>query len=265
MKKYLIFIFLIFVLILISIICYSYISKSRENIKSNNNTITTNKSITVTTKEKKEDIMDGIEVNYHASIRMEKEGKIIYFDPFKINISNNDANYIFITHSHYDHYSPEDIKKVMNNKTKFVVTSDLENKIIDLGVSKERILVVYPNEQFELDDLTFSTIPSYNINTTYHKKSWNWVGYNLRLGNYNYYIVGDSDVTNELKKVKCDVIFIPVGGTYTADYNDAALVVNQMKIKYAIPIHYGEVGSLSDAENFVNNLDNNIKGVILKK
>ena len=49
-----------------------------------------------------------VEVLCHSSIRIE-EGIVIYIDPFKINKDYHDADYIFFTHSHYDHFSPEDI------------------------------------------------------------------------------------------------------------------------------------------------------------
>lgn len=217
-----------------------------------------------TTTKSKENIMNGITLNYQSSIRMEKEGKIIYFDPFKIDKNKNDADYIFITHSHYDHYSIEDIKKVMKDTTKFVVTSDLESKISSLGVSSNNIMVANPNETKTLDDLTFDIIPAYNINKDYHKRTYNWVGYNLTIDNTSYYIVGDSDVTDEFKNVKCDVIFVPVGGTYTMSDSEAADAINKMNVKIAVPIHYGEVGSRNNAENFVNQLNENIEGIILK-
>ena len=41
-----------------------------------------------------------------------ESGKKIYIDPFKISENYGDADYIFITHDHYDHFSPEDIEKV---------------------------------------------------------------------------------------------------------------------------------------------------------
>ena len=44
-----------------------------------------------------------IDVLCHSSIRIE-EDKIIYVDPFKIEQKYNDADYIFCTHSHYDHF-----------------------------------------------------------------------------------------------------------------------------------------------------------------
>ena len=49
-----------------------------------------------------------IKVLYHSSIKIESNINI-YFDPFKIEVASNDADVIFITHEHYDHFSPEDI------------------------------------------------------------------------------------------------------------------------------------------------------------
>ena len=220
--------------------------------------------ITTTRKKQEDKIMDDVTVNYHASIKLKKDGKVIYFDPFKIEERKNDADYIFITHSHYDHYSEEDIKKVMNDNTKFIVTSDLESKVKALGVIDDNVLVVYPNEEHNIDDISFETVPAYNTNKSYHKKSYNWVGYVVNLDGVKYYIVGDSDVTDELKKVTCDVIFIPVGGTYTMTDVEAANAVNEMKPKYAIPVHYGEVGSVENAQNFVDSLNDDINGIILE-
>lgn len=54
-------------------------------------------------------MLENIKVLCHASIKFSGE-KIIYFDPFKIEKEYHDADVIFITHSHYDHFSEEDIQ-----------------------------------------------------------------------------------------------------------------------------------------------------------
>ena len=56
---------------------------------------------------------DNIKVICHSCIKISTE-KTIYIDPFKIKEKLNDADIIFITHSHYDHFSEEDILKIFN-------------------------------------------------------------------------------------------------------------------------------------------------------
>ncbi len=58
-------------------------------------------------------MIENIEVLYHSSIRISKN-KIIYIYLFKIDKNYNDADIVFITHDHFDHYSEEDIDKVIN-------------------------------------------------------------------------------------------------------------------------------------------------------
>lgn len=258
MKK-LLYVFIVLIILIVGFLLANNYLSNKDNKTSDNK-----KTTTTTKKEetKKENIMEGVTLNYHASIRIEKNNKVIYFDPYKIDDAKNDADYIFITHSHYDHYSESDIKKVMKGSTKFIVTSDLEDKVNALGTNN--ITVAYPEKNYTIDDLKVETIPSYNTNKTFHKKSYNWVGYNVEIDNVKYYVVGDSDITDELKKVKCDVIFIPVGGTYTMTDGEAAEVVNEIKPKYAVPIHYGEVGSKTNAESFISKLNSEIEGIILK-
>ena len=114
--------------------------------------------------------------------------------------------------------------------------------------------------------IKFETIPAYNTNKTFHPKENDWVGYIIDIKGVKYYISGDTDITEESKKVKCNVAFVPVGGTYTMDAKEAAQLINIIKPEIAIPIHYGSVvGTNEDAEEFIKNLNPLIKGVILMR
>ena len=209
--------------------------------------------------------MENIEVLCHSAIRF-SGNKIIYFDPYKINKNYNDADYIFITHDHYDHFSEEDILKVKKEETKIIVPSDLLEKSEKLGFDKENILTVMPNNSYKIDNISFETIPAYNVNKNFHPRANNWVGYIINLNNTIYYIAGDTDITEENKKVKCDVAFVPIGGTYTMTAKEAATLVNEIKPKIAVPIHYGLiVGTKEDATTFKNSLNDDIKCEILIK
>ncbi len=208
--------------------------------------------------------MEEVTVNYHSSIKINNT-KIIYIDPYKIKDSVNDADIILITHSHFDHFSEEDILKVKNNSTLIFVTKDLYQKTLDLGFEETNITVVNPNKSYEIDEnISFDTIPAYNTNKQFHQKEYEWVGYIININDKIYYIAGDTDITDENKKVKCDIAFIPIGGTYTMNYKEAAELVNIIKPKTVIPVHYNAiVGTKKDEEGFKKLLDNNIVCKIL--
>ena len=210
-------------------------------------------------------MIENIEVLCHSSIKFSKE-KIIYFDPFKIKEEYKDADIIFITHSHYDHFSEEDIEKVRKENTVILITNDLYEKTLNLGFKKENIIIVEPNKEYKIDNIEIKTIPAYNINKKFHLKQNDWVGYIIKIEDITYYIAGDTDITDENKKVKCDVAFVPIGGTYTMNFKEASDLINIIKPKIAVPIHYGDiVGLKQDAIEFTKMLNKEIEGIIMIK
>ena len=210
-------------------------------------------------------MLEYIEVLCHSSIKINKE-KVIYIDPFKIDKNYNDADIVFITHDHYDHYSEEDIDKVINENTIIIIPEELLTKLLRKGINKNAIITVEPNEKYMVQGIKFETIPAYNTNKTFHPKENGWVGYIIEIKGVRYYIAGDTDITEENRRVKCDVAFVPVGGTYTTDFKEAAQLINEIQPKIAVPIHYGSVvGTKQDATNFIKLLHSSIKGIILMK
>ena len=210
-------------------------------------------------------MLEGIEVLCHSSIRINKE-KVIYIDPFRIDKNYNDADLIFITHDHYDHYSEEDIDKIKKEDTIIIAPEELLTKLLRKGFRKDSIITVEPNKKYMIQGMKFETIPAYNTNKQFHPKENGWVGYIIEIKGVRYYIAGDTDITEENKKVKCDVAFVPVGGTYTMDFKEAAFLINEIKPKIAVPIHYGSVvGTKQDAEDFKRLLHPEIKCEILMK
>lgn len=208
-------------------------------------------------------MLENIELLCHAAIKINRE-KIIYFDPYKVDKEYHDADIIMITHSHYDHFSEEDIQKVRKENTKIVITEDLYERTRELGFKDEDILKVIPNQSYNIEEIPIKTIPSYNTNKQFHPKENNWVGYLIEINGVTYYIAGDTDVTEENRSIKCDVAFVPVGGTFTMTAQEAAELVNTIKPKVTVPIHYGSlVGTKQDAEVFRKNLNNDIECKIL--
>lgn len=210
-------------------------------------------------------MLENIELLCHSSIRINKE-KIIYIDPYKIEKDYNDADLIFVTHDHYDHYSEEDIDKVKKEDTVIIAPEELLTKLLRKGIRQDYIITVEPNKEYMTEGIKFETIPAYNTNKAFHPKENEWVGYVIEIQGSKYYIAGDTDITEENKKVKCDIAFVPVGGTYTMDFKEAAQLINEIQPKIAVPIHYGSVvGTEQDAIDFIRLLHPNIKGIMMMK
>ena len=138
-----------------------------------------------------------IEVLNHASIKITSD-KIYYFDPYKIDKKMSDADYIFITHDHYDHFDYSSIKNVINESTMLIVPACLEEKVKEIT---NNYTIVYPSCKYEIEKLNFDTVPSYNIGKSFHLKEMNYVGYIVNIKNNKVYVMGDTDVIDEIKDI----------------------------------------------------------------
>ena len=202
-----------------------------------------------------------IKINAQSSIRLSNKEIVIYIDPYLIEKNVNDADYIFITHDHYDHLSMEDINKVIKEDTIIVGAESCFKSLEEFDNNKVK---VKPNNKYLVGNLNFQTVASYNTNKLYHPEKNEWVGYLIDFNNKKYFITGDTDINKENKQIKCDVLLLPVGGVYTMDYKEAATLTNLIKPKLAIPTHYQTVvGTKVDAINYTNLLDKDIESKIL--
>ena len=209
-------------------------------------------------------MIDNIQVFTQSCIRIESRHGVIYVDPFGLREEPHDANYIFITHDHYDHFSNDDIKKVRKNSTILVVPEKIGKLASVLVHDPDRLIVVKPGIYKEVDGLEFETVPSYNNIKPYHPKSAGWVGYIFRVDHKRIYVAGDTSLTKDAQKVKCDIALVPIGGTYTMDAKKAAELINILRPEFAIPTHYGSiVGKMSDGEKFKELVKSPVK-VVLK-
>ncbi len=211
-------------------------------------------------------MIDNIELFTHSSIRIKDKGKTIYVDPYDMRDEPHDADFILVTHDHYDHFSPDDIAKVEKPDTILVVPEKMEGKAQEVSSLVGRTVSVSPGIYKEIDGMEFETVPAYNNLKPFHPKGAGWVGYIVRLQGQSIYIAGDTSITKEAKDVKCDVAMIPIGGTYTMDAKKAAELINIIRPSVAIPTHYGSVvGKKEDAEAFKGLVKEPVKVEIIMK
>ena len=197
-----------------------------------------------------------ITINSHSSIRAEGR-RVLWFDPFQLKNAPHDADIICITHDHYDHFSPEDIEKAAKQDTVFVVPRSLAEK-----VPNGKVLCA--GDSLAIQGVTITAVAAYNEGKPFHPRDNGWLGYCVTMDAETLYVCGDTDATPEAKAVKCDVLALPVGGTYTMDARQAAELAKAIDPKLALPTHYGSiVGSKKDAKRFCELVEDTIKVELL--
>jgi len=218
--------------------------------------------------------IDNVEIKWlgHAGF-MIKSSKVIYIDPYNIDETNEKADLILITHSHYDHCSFSDIKKIIKKGTKIILPADCQSKITRSDIPI-KIEIIEPGQDICFGNIGISAIASYNIDKHFHPKDEGWIGYLVKMNGVVVYHAGDTDVIPEMKnltghkqKEKKFIALLPVGGRFTMNSEEAFESARIIKPFLAIPMHYGTiVGTEEDALDFVKLCnEKNISAEILKK
>lgn len=200
----------------------------------------------------------------HSSFRFDGS-KIIYFDPWKLPKNSKKADLIFISHEHFDHFSPEDVSAISSSETVIItdkavsqwfgfqnsqshrsVRGQLEGKI-----NSKEVKCLSPGETVEISGVKIQAVASYNIGKEFHTKDSRKLGFIVAIDGITIYHAGDTDNIPEMKNYRCDLALLPVSGTYVMTAEEAAEAALAIKPKIAVPMHYADiVGSPADAEHF---------------
>jgi L-ascorbate metabolism protein UlaG (beta-lactamase superfamily) len=123
----------------------------------------------------------------HSGFLLEGDGKKVYIDPFEISEEpafDDKADILLITHEHFDHCSPGDIRKVRRSDSTTLIP---ENCSLEFRGDARRV-AEGDNlaDGLEIKGTRIEVVPAYNINKTYHprlsqnsNRFYNWVVTNV--------------------------------------------------------------------------------------
>jgi len=175
----------------------------------------------------------------HSSFEIKNKEFVTYTDPYVLPAQPDTADYIFISHNHFDHCSSDQVKKIQVREiTKIVSTLDCVKNLTG------RTFSVDPGQ---LEFVGFENkikVTFYNAYNDYHEKG-KGAGMLIELNESGVikkiYHAGDTGLIpdfSSLTKENIDVLLVPIGGTYTMNAQEAAEATKIIKPKVVIPMHY---------------------------
>lgn len=151
----------------------------------------------------------------HSSVYFKYHNLIIYVDPYSAIADFDtlpDADYIFITHEHPDHYDLTALNKIQKSTTVLITTQTVKN----LGTYPGTIYALANGESLLFNGIWVKAVPAYNIiNTMYHPKGVG-NGYVFTFGEKKIYVAGDTENIPEMRVMgPIDIAFLPMNMPYT--------------------------------------------------
>tara|TARA_R110002073_G_scaffold72537_1_gene177484 strand:- start:477044 stop:477721 length:678 start_codon:yes stop_codon:yes gene_type:complete len=187
----------------------------------------------------------------HASLAIEVAGKTIIVDPFisenelakNIDIQSLRADYILITHAHFDHVADVEL---IAKRTNAILISNYEIVMH----YKEKGLKGHPMNhggswQFDFGKVTYTNAihTSSFADGTYGGHPG---GFILETTEGTVYIAGDTALTYDMKliplKAKLDLAILPIGDNFTMGMEDAVLASDFVECNKVLGYHFDTFG-----------------------
>jgi len=147
------------------------------------------------------------------------------------------ADIVLVSHYHKDHLQQEALDRIINKDTEIIAPVSCKNRI-----KGNNITFVKPDDLIYIEGIKIVAVDAYNTQEgrstrkVHHKGDF--VGYLINNNNKSIYFAGDTDLIPEMSGLgDVDVAFLPIGGTFVMDIEEAAKAVCIINPKVVFPMH----------------------------
>ena len=179
------------------------------------------------------DFLDGVTWFRHSSIRIRRSGLEIHVDPWGVT-ERAEADYILLTHPHYDNFSEEDIAKVRGPDSVVIAPTSMRKQLGEVDH------FLRPGDLIQLDRIDILAVPAHNQDRKFHPAQSNWLGYVFSVGDATYFHAGHTDPLESMAGIRCDVAFIPCCSDYTMNPEEAVRIAEVCGASVLVPLHWDE-------------------------
>lgn len=154
-------------------------------------------------------------------------------DPLGVD-EDSEADFVLLTHPHYDNFSEDDIERVRGPNTVLIAPSSMKKQLD--GADH----FMRPGDMLQLEGFDVLAVPAHNVDKKFHPPENGWLGYVFTVAGTTFYHAGDTDFLPAMFGIRCDVAFLPAGGHYTMGVDDVARAGEACGAELIVPIHWGE-------------------------
>jgi L-ascorbate metabolism protein UlaG (beta-lactamase superfamily) len=157
----------------------------------------------------------------------------IHVDPWGVT-ERSAADYVLLTHPHYDNFSEEDIEKVRGSETVVVAPVGMRKQLEDLDH------LLRPGDLIQLNRIDILAVPAHNLERKFHPPDSGWLGYVFTIDGVTYFHAGHTDPLESLARIRCDVALLPCSTDYTMSPEDAIKLAEACGAQVLVPLHWEE-------------------------
>ena len=113
---------------------------------------------------------DGITWFRGSSVRIRREGLEIHVDPSGVD-EPSEADFVLLTHPHYDNLSEDDIARARGRRTVLVAPTSMKKQLDDADH------FMRPGDMLQLDRFDLLAVPAHNVGKKFHAPDQGWLGW----------------------------------------------------------------------------------------